>query len=188
MMNQKKSSEKKTLTNSERINAIRLFEKENVTIPTISSHFSVSTESIRKTIKRKKEIEDDLHDANFKPSQKRRRKAKYPWIEKELIEWIEHLRVWKFPVTSTVIKVRAKELAIKSGVTEFNCNNGWFEGFKNRFSLRSIRLVGEGGSSKVVEYETKLAEISEKISTFPIDCVYNMDEAGIFYRILPKFS
>ena len=73
-------------------------------------------------------------------------------------------------------------------MTGFNYSNGWFEGFKSRFSLRSVKLVGEGGSSKMVEYETKLSEISEKISMFPIDCVYNMDEAGIFYRVLPQFS
>ena len=120
--------------------------------------------------------------------QKRRRKSQYPLIEKELITWIENLRIWKFPITSTIIKVHARELAIKNGANEFKCSNGWFEGFKSRFSLHSIKLVGEAGSSKVVEQQTKLSEISEKISQFPIDCVYNMDEARIFFRMLPEFS
>jgi transposase len=188
MTKKKSTSKKTTLTNNERIDVIKLFENENVPFSNIAAHYQVSTTAIRRTIKRKKEIEDYLSTENYNGKQKRRRKSKYPSIEKELIEWIEHLRIWKFPVTSAIIKTYARELALKSGANEFTCSNGWFEGFKSRFALRSIKLVGEAGSSKVMEQETKLFEISEKISTFPIDCVYNMDEAGIFYRILPEFS
>ena len=78
---------------------------------------------------------------------------------------------------STIIKTKG-----------FTGSNGWFNRFKQRYELYSKKLVGEAGSSMASNYQEQINIIASQISEFHPDNVYNMDETGIFYKMLPNFS
>ena len=39
------------------------------------------------------------------------------------------------PISGPIMKIKAKELALKMGHSEFQCSTGWLERFKQRHSI-----------------------------------------------------
>ncbi|CAG8784304.1 18847_t:CDS:2, partial [Dentiscutata erythropus] len=62
------------------------------------------------------------------------RKAKYPDLEKELVDYIKKKREEKIPVTTHMIEKKAKELK-KSLNIEAKCSRGWIKCFRKRHNL-----------------------------------------------------
>ncbi|UYV80892.1 hypothetical protein LAZ67_19002111 [Cordylochernes scorpioides] len=70
----------------------------------------------------------------------------------------------------------------------FLASHGWFERFKIRHSLHSLKLKGELASGDVdaaQEYPANFAEIINDNSYTP-DRVFNADESGLFWKIMPE--
>ena len=87
-------------------------------------------------------------------SSKKQKKSKDPLMEQKLMKWLEIVRVWKFPVTKGIIQVKALEIFTKLHENEenkekFRASNGSFQKFARRHEIRSLKIVGESGSSKV---------------------------------------
>ena len=160
--------------------------------------------------KRKSILEEGIEQGTINPTFKRQKKCQYPEMEEKLFEWLEIIRVWKLPVTKSVIQTKALEiyfklkqdsLAIISNENhtgseqsnqkvqkEFTASDGWFDGLKKRHQIRSCKLVGESESSETKKYEDKLKEIADKISEFNPENVYYTDEAALFYKMLPSLT
>ena len=49
------------------------------------------------------------------------------------------------PISGPIMKIKAKELALKMGHSEFQCSTGWLERFKQRhsrvFKYHSLKTV-----------------------------------------------
>ncbi|UYV79516.1 TIGD1 [Cordylochernes scorpioides] len=70
----------------------------------------------------------------------------------------------------------------------FLASHGWFERFKIRHSLHSLKLKGELASGDVdaaQEYPANFAEIINDNSYTP-DQVFNADESGLFWKKMPE--
>ena len=75
MAKKKSIPAKNTLTNDQRVDVIKLFENANVSILNLANHFDSSTTAIRRTNKRKKEIEDDLNSGNYNDAKTKKKIA-----------------------------------------------------------------------------------------------------------------
>ncbi|UYV77714.1 TIGD1 [Cordylochernes scorpioides] len=67
-------------------------------------------------------------------------------------------------------------------------HDGWFERFKIRYSLHSLKLKGEltsGDVDAAQEYPANFAEIINENSYTP-DQVFNADESGLFWKKMPE--
>jgi len=49
-------------------------------------------------------------------------------------------------LSDPIMKTKAKELALKLGLSEFQCSAGWLERFKQRRSIVFRKVAGEEGS------------------------------------------
>ena len=206
---QEKVPKYKVLTYEEKLNAIKLVEN-GVSIMVVARQFKVSRHTIWRAIKQKDEVEQELQERKIKPTIKRRKSCHFPEIEEKLINFICALRAIKFPVTKQVIVQEAKRIANKMGgnpsdkgdletksheenknsikKVEFTGSDGWFNNFKRRYELNSKKLSGEAESSKFNQYKEELNKIGLSIMDFSVHNVYNMDEAGLFYKMLPSVS
>ena len=64
-------------------------------------------------------------------------------------------------------------------------SSGWLHKFKERNGIRLRKLHGEASSiNQDVVIESRLS-LQEKMSSYPAERIYNMDETGLFYRLEP---
>ncbi|CAB5360730.1 unnamed protein product [Rhizophagus irregularis] len=75
------------------------------------------------------------------------------------------------------VAVPELELALK----EF-FSNGWLQKFKERNSIRQVKLHEEANSADENAIAEALPLLQNKCAEYPPDHIYNMDETGLFYR------
>ncbi len=54
--------------------------------------------------------------------------------------------------------------------------------------MKSIALHGQGASATVESAAEDMAKLRDRLREFDVDCIYNVDETGLFYKLLPKRS
>lgn len=68
----------------------------------------------------------------------------------------------------------------------FNASEGWVKKFVKRNNLHSRTLHGEAGSVDDEAIADRLRIVRETCAQYAPECVYNADETGLCYRIMPK--
>jgi hypothetical protein len=102
-----------------------------------------------------------------------------------LLEWFRQKRALNIPIQGPVLRQKAEEIALKLN-TEFTPSNGWLDRFRKRAGL-SYRTMS--GKSKSVNEEDvgawKTGELSSPLSKYHPKSVFNADECGLFFNLLP---
>lgn len=70
----------------------------------------------------------------------------------------------------------------------FNASLGWIKKFKARHGIRRLKICGEKLSNKPQYVDTFLDKFRSKVNEMGLipDQIYNCDESGLFYRLLPN--
>ncbi|KAF0746713.1 tigger transposable element-derived protein 1-like [Aphis craccivora] len=116
--------------------------------------------------------------------------------EKALNIWIEDQTQKKVPLSSIIIREKAKQLhqhftSSSKGDSEnssFLASKGWFEKFKNRCNLHNVKLVGESASADHLaakNFPIELKNVIEQGGYTP-EQVFNADETGLFWKRMPS--
>lgn len=92
------------------------------------------------------------------------------------------------PVTVSLLKERAKELAAEMGIKDFKASVGYICRWVKRNDVRSICLVGTGASADVSGSAVRIAKIRETLRGVHPRFIYTIYETGLFYRCLPNRS
>lgn len=71
-------------------------------------------------------------------------------------------------------------------MNDFKASSGWLTKFKKRHQLKLRKLHGESFSVKEINYDEFLIELKEKINEYGEENVYNADETGLFYKLIPS--
>jgi hypothetical protein len=95
-------------------------------------------------------------------------------------------------IPPSLLQIKAIELASKLDIPEelFSASNGWLDRFRKRSGFRCASLFGEGGDVDKNDPELilKLRKLEETIDTYDVENIYNMDETGLFYRMVPNYT
>lgn len=70
----------------------------------------------------------------------------------------------------------------------FAASQGWITNFVRRHGIRSVSLHGEGGSVNAMGVSEGMRKLREKLIDYDVDCIFNMDETGLFFKLLPSRS
>jgi hypothetical protein len=86
--------------------------------------------------------------------------------------------------------VESESLAVAKsfGNDQFKVSTGWLDSFKKRHNIVCNGVCGESkdvDESVLSEYKPKLLEL---ILQYEIKDIYNADETGLFFRVLPTKS
>lgn len=143
----------------------------------------------RKTVSRiykKKQVWLEQENMRVPIGVKRPLYARYPAIDAEVVEFVNFARSQRLPVSSCLIKMCAL-LAERKNNIQFTASNGWLQKFIRRSTIQpSLKLHGKGGAPVAAGTELRMIEIRQILSTYQVNCIYNMDESGLFYRIGPS--
>ena len=102
------------------------------------------------------------------------------------------MRHLKLELPPTLVMAKAVEIARSLNINknELKTSWGWFQKFRIRKGFKAVLMFGEGAEvnktdPQLLESLDKLYEIIRK---YPPSCVYNMDETGLFHRLLPCYT
>nr|XP_042904211.1 tigger transposable element-derived protein 4-like [Parasteatoda tepidariorum] len=98
--------------------------------------------------------------------------------------WFKQARSANIPVNGTLLRGKALEIAEKLNV-DFTPSNGWIDRMKKRAGLVYKTIKGDCNSVDLQEAEEWKAKLPEIISGYQPKNIFNMDECGLFFNLLP---
>ena len=187
------SAAKKRLTELERLEIINQLERKNPPSKRyLGRSFNVSEGAIRKIWQNRDEIKRRSADMSEQRKSKKLRfsSAKYPELESQLYDWISVIRKANLPISPSIIIARANEIANNLSLEDFKASWMWFSRFRDWKELQGVYLHGEGGEVNKEDPALleKLNKLYDEIITYDADRIYNMDETGIVFRMIPNYT
>lgn len=164
----------------------------------VGREFDISESTVRTIVKNKEKIvlsSQSVGTSIAATKVNRSRSSIMEKMEHLLSVWVEDMNQRRMPLSQAVIMVKAKSLFddIKKkeeefSTIEFKASRGWFDRFKRRSNLHSLRLQGESASADMEaadEYPSTFKDLVNSRS-YPPNLVFNVDETGLFWKKLPS--
>ncbi|XP_029657697.1 jerky protein homolog-like [Octopus sinensis] len=127
---------------------------------------------------------------NLRSEISRKQYLKFAEIDDNTIAWVNSMDLKGAILNDRIITEKAKAFALNLGITEFKGSKGWLVKFKKRNGLKLRNMHGE---SATPNFDPNLVSdfielIKNKISLYGAQNVYNADETGLFYKMIPSKS
>ena len=194
-MSNSSGNKKRKISINDKLLIIKELEKSNPPSKrSLAKRFDMNESSIRYIWSIREEIKKrcEFLPEQYKAKKKKFTPPKFPKLEDHLFDWIDILRKAKKPVSPTLALRKAMDIAGELSIPQkdFKASWGWFVRFKERRGLKSHHLCGEEGEINKEDPTllSALQELYDTISTYDSENVYNMDECGLFFRMLPRYS
>lgn len=114
-------------------------------------------------------------------------------LEEALFEWVQRYEGARQTLTGEIIILKANQfwerLPCYQGQPTPKWSAGWIDGFKRRHNLRQRNKHREAGSADRSEHTREIMqEIRGEAKTYNPEDVFNMDETGYFWKLVPDRS
>jgi hypothetical protein len=93
------------------------------------------------------------------------------------------------PISGEILREKAQFFYAQTHNDDnFKGSSGWLDKFKNRYGIRQLSITGEKLSSDAAAVEPFKNLLQNKIEEMQLcpDQIYNADESGIFWKLLPQ--
>lgn len=70
-------------------------------------------------------------------------------------------------------------------IKRYRASKGWIENFIQRHGLISVTLHEEAGIVPVMRFAEKKVQLKSILASYHLDCIYNVDETGLFHKLFP---
>lgn len=159
----------------------------------LAAELGVGVTTVKDWRKNRKDIETYSMTVETEDALKNRKMLKKPKLElvdEALWVWFCQERRKGTPLSGPLVKEKAVKLFEKLGgdVETFQASEGWFHRWKLRHGIRHVVIAGEklsaddDAAKDFVEKFQKLVSDSNLVA----EQVYNVDETGLNYKMLPK--
>jgi Tc5 transposase DNA-binding domain len=130
-----------------------------------------------------KNINEDIAENTY-----RHRSVKYPRLELAMTIWVQQIIAANMILSDDLLKEKGMEFARALDISEksLSFSSGWVTKFKRRNQLRRITLHGEAASAPIQLLPEMRTQLQEILSHYHPNDIYNADETGLFYRMLPN--
>jgi hypothetical protein len=122
----------------------------------------------------------------------------FPQIEEAVVSLLSMARTTGLPVTRETVQrfgVKAAQRLLDDGklpnearlkLGTFNASERWAKNVVQRHGMKSVTLHGEGGSVDVAAIAAGIERLRSTLRDYDPENIYNVDETGLFYKLLPK--
>ena len=87
-------------------------------------------------------------------------------------------------ISLSIIREYAEQVAISLGEKDFQASSGWWE--KRNCIGKSVRLHSETGEVDHDKIKEKILEIQKVLEEHDPEYIYNCDETGLYFRLIPN--
>lgn len=176
-----------------RLEAIFRMDKGE-TLKSIAAEYGVGATTVGDWKKNRIKIEDFCSKMVAKDSLGDRstaRTAKNEALDESLFLWFRQERDRGVPISGPILQEKALSLNKKlGGDPSFTASSGWLTRWKERHGIRQLTVTGEILSGDVVgseNFKVTFKNLIAKHNLSPSQ-IYNADETGLFYKMLPTKS
>jgi hypothetical protein len=158
------------------------------TVTNVSKKYGIAKSTVCAIRNRKQKIVKAVTQSCGVLKKKNLKPSKMPKMERRLFKWFCLQRLNHVPVSSAMVKEKAKILNEKFQENfNFTASDGWLTKFKRRFGVRFLKTSGEKLSAAHQDVHPFKTQLQEKIKEFKLtnDQIYNADESGLFWKLLP---
>lgn len=157
----------------------------------LAIEYAVSESAISQVKKKKADILGAVSETVEHVQKKTLHKPDFPEVEKKLYKWFLKQRERNCPVNRLILKVKAIEIFKlmfpNKDEKDFVASDGWLSKFIRRHGIRFSKVWGEILSSDTSSITPFVHRFRNKITEMGLtnEQIYNADESGLFYRLLP---
>lgn len=180
------------VTMEKRLEALGRIDKGE-SIKSIASYYGVGTSTVSDWKKNRKNIEDFCYKMISKDSLDNRckaKKAKNETLDEALFVWFCAERGRGLPLSGPIIQQKALSLNknLPDSDSNFTASQGWLDRWKKRHGIHQLTVTGESlsGNSEAADKFKNEFENFVKKENLSAEQIYNADETGLFYRMLPS--
>lgn len=182
----------KCLTLKEKADCLKEI-RSGVSVTALANKYNVAKSTICGIKKKEQQILKCVNNTFSGPGKRQTLKtSELPKMEKALYSWFLSQRNKNYPINGLILKQKAKELhsKLKENNSNFFASDGWLQRFKKRYGIRLLTISGEKLSSRpeLVEPFKKLLQNKIKEMGISMDQIYNADESGLYWKLLPGKS
>lgn len=149
-----------------------------------------STLSTTTILKAKESIEDSYNQQAIASGRKKLHRFLFPDVEQALLSWFKDARARNIPVSGALLQRKAQDLALLLGHKEedFAASSGWLQRFRSRHEISCHVASGESACVDRESCEKWLERVQPVLAKYEERDVYNVDETGVFFKLLPERS
>ncbi|XP_064462141.1 tigger transposable element-derived protein 6-like [Ornithodoros turicata] len=152
----------------------------------VALRFGIAQSSLSTILKEKEKIMSSVERGSSSQRKKVKRPS-YEEIEKAAFAWFLDVRARNVPVSGAMLIQKAKDFGCMLGCDDFKASNGWLQNFKARHQIVGKVTSGESASADVASAASWNEEcLPHVLSSFDPADIYNADESGLFFQMLPK--
>jgi len=179
-----KGSKRKSITFNDKIK-IYCDIKDNVSYESIIQKYSIS-ESTFYRIKRSNGNFGQEED-NFSGSKRKSQAmSKFHEINGFIARFIKECNSYCVPISDSLIKETALKYSHDKNITGFKSSTGWLRSIKDRHNLKTKAIFGELHSSDYISAGAFVDKLHDIIGDYADENIFNLDETGLFWRLLPE--
>ena len=175
-----------TKSDAEKARIIKEYDKKGVTdgaVENVAREFSVGPSTLRGWLNNRDRI---LAKAIKKDARKRfrHRRAAFDELEAELYDEWSAVQ-GKVNTNGNFLRQRAQVIATKLNIDNFKASSHWVDNFKKRHNLTTAKPCGNSAGADENQVSLWLGEHRGKFDDYEQQDIFNADETGLSYRLLP---
>lgn len=179
------NKQRKILTLKEKVDVINIFDKEKLSVRELAKRCNIGKTQAADIIKNRNELMLRW-SSNANVNQKRTFcKTEGLNVDKLCYEWFLKARNNGIPISGTLVRSKAKDIAEKLGYKTFKASVGWLEKFRIRHNISFKTISGEAANINSADVGNFIEKIPLLLKGYSPKNVYNADETGLFFRTLP---
>lgn len=181
-----------TLTLKDKLRIIEMLDKGD-SYPIIARKFGIGRSTVGDIKKNKDKILKFVSLTERGPGvRKTLKKSENPVLEDALFTWFLQQRRLHVPVSGDMIceKARIFHRQITNSDIGFNASRGWLDKFKKRHGIRRLKMAGEklsNDEAAIGPFQLELQKVIKE-KNLTAEQVYNADESGLYWRLLPDYT
>lgn len=174
------------ITFADKLAAIKEVEKGSL-LKTVAANYGVGVSTVSEWVKSKSKF---LEQAVKNPHRKTLKTSDFEKVGEALYLWFTQQREKGMPLTGPILQEKAKMLAELLGEEgkDFCASSGWLDRFKNRYGIRQLNVCGEKLSADPDAVAVFKTEFEDYTQGYTKDQIYNADETGVNFKMLPTKS
>jgi hypothetical protein len=125
-------------------------------------------------------------------SRKRKRLQNWPELESALFTWLKWYEERGGIISGDLLRLKAEKfwsrIEVYRGQPLPSLSTGWLQNFKERYGIKKRVKHGEAASVDVEKAAKEMLEIAKVTETYRPCDIYNCDETGVFWKLVPDAS